>query len=175
MASIKDLSKALRRPIGTLIALSHDNDPFYLGAARQRDAEWFAALYREHGFRRGVHLRRIHYRFVSQETPIELPTGGAYLNTENCWVALCEAAKSARYAGLVDINDFADQRNPEPIEYLPDVPDRPQIHASSGGLCGLEIPTEITNPGLIDHRRLRMPDALSRRDLGREVDRKRYS
>ena len=147
--AIKDLSSALRRPIATLIALSHDNDPFYLGVARQRDAEWFAALYAEHGFRRGVHLRRIHYRFVSQETPIELPTGGAYLNTENCWVALCEAAKSARYAGLVDINDFADQRNPEPIEYLPDVPDRPQIHASNGGLCGLEIPTQITNPWLM--------------------------
>jgi hypothetical protein len=61
VAAIQDLGKALRRAFGSLIALSHDDDPFYLTSANLRDTESFTGLHRDHGFRVDVHLRRIHY------------------------------------------------------------------------------------------------------------------
>jgi hypothetical protein len=143
--AIQDLATAHERPLATLLALKCKNDPFYLGEARWRDAEWFAALYREHGFGRGVHLRRIHYRLVSQERPIQLPLGGDYINTMECWGAHCAAAKDARYARLVDANDFIDQRNPEADVRLPDVVDNePEIYAFEG--LHIEIPDTLPNP-----------------------------
>jgi hypothetical protein len=115
--ALRDLSATLDRPIKTLV-LNDDTDPFYIGESRMRDAEWFAHLYREYGFGRGVHIRRIHYRIVSQREPIQLPGGGDYVNTVACSKILGEAASSARYAGLVGIEDFEDRRNPAPTLFL---------------------------------------------------------
>jgi hypothetical protein len=42
LRAIRDLAKALNRPIETLIVL--ENDPFYVTETKQREAEWFAAL-----------------------------------------------------------------------------------------------------------------------------------
>jgi hypothetical protein len=68
---IKALKKELHRNITDLLALSPVNDPFYAGSPASREkAEWFLALWEQFGFTRGVHLRRIHYRIVSVETPI---------------------------------------------------------------------------------------------------------
>jgi hypothetical protein len=101
----------------------------------------------KHGFRPGVHLRRIHYRFVSQETPIKLPDGGEYLNTVQCWQKLCVAATAARYAQLVPLDDFVDQRNPEPALYLPGRGREPEQFVVPG-MLEVEIPENIPAPRL---------------------------
>jgi rubrerythrin len=137
--AIRNLSVELDRPIGTLIVLSGDNDPFYVREARMRAAEWFAALYREYGFGRGIHIRRIHYRIVSQREPVKLPDGSDYENTTECSKALGAAASSARYAGLVDAKDFDDRRNPEPTLLLPEQVAEPLIEVVGGGLTDFDI------------------------------------
>jgi hypothetical protein len=146
-AKIQELARKLKRPVETLIAMGASNDPFYFPPHRIRNAEWFAALYQEHGFGLGVHLRRIHYRLVSQQEPVQMPTGEDYVNTSACFVALCNAASGARYLGLVDINDFIDQRNPSADLRLPGAVEEPDIFASSGTL-EIDIPDDFRKPRL---------------------------
>jgi len=62
-----------------LCALTPDNDPFHCGRPRDwKWAEWFAALWNEHGPAEGVrhHLSRFHYRLFTQD-PV-LPDGAIY-------------------------------------------------------------------------------------------------
>jgi len=108
------LAETLARPLHSVMVLSPGADPFHCGTAvHKRDAEWFAALWREH-MDRGGHLRRLHYRLVSQAAPILLPSGEPYRNTINCWTTLKMAGKWARYLGLVDADDVDDRRSPPP-------------------------------------------------------------
>lgn len=103
-----------------LIALAPGNDPFYCGQpAQQKEAEWFACLFDRFDFPAGVHLRRVHYKLVSQEEPVLMTNGKAYENTEPCWKRLAQASKPARYLGLVDMDAFDDRRNPAPIVFEP--------------------------------------------------------
>jgi hypothetical protein len=68
---IRALSKRLGRPMTTLLALSDDNDPLFATRdSRRRAAEWFADLYKRLRFGAGVHIRRVHYKLLSQEAPI---------------------------------------------------------------------------------------------------------
>jgi hypothetical protein len=129
--AIRDLSATLGRPIKTLV-LNEGTDPFYIGEYRLRQAEWFAALYREHGFARGVHIRRVHYLLVSQPEPVQLPDGCDYVNTDECSEALGKAAGAARFAGLVDAEDFIDRRNPAPMLFLPAPVDDPFVSGVEG-------------------------------------------
>jgi hypothetical protein len=94
-------------------------------AGRKEEAEWFAEQYRQFGFGVGTHLRRIHYRLISQAAPILLPDGRKYENTQRCWKILCEASRDARYLDLVDIDDFVDRRNRESNINLVDRHGRP--------------------------------------------------
>lgn len=156
--AIRDLALALNRPIGTLIALARQNDPFYLGELRMRDAEWFAALYREYGFGRGVHIRRIHYRLVSQRGAVQLPGGGYYVNTRDCQDTLGEAACSARYAGLVDPKDFDDRRNPEPMLFLAERVDEPSVSIIGESIDDFDM---LYSAGLrVELPRFVVPDSL---------------
>ena len=136
--AIQDLAGELGRPIGTLLALVCANDPFYLSEGRLRDAEWFASIYGNCGFGSGVHLRRIHYRLISTTAPILLPSGEAYENTERHWNFLCAAAKGARYAELVPIEDFVDRRNPRPTVRLADMPAPPTFQVWQPGSSSLD-------------------------------------
>ena len=62
--------------VNELIALAPQNDPFYTGAPAELDkAKWFADLWQRFGFRQGVHLRRVHYRIVSEPTVPTMPNG----------------------------------------------------------------------------------------------------
>ena len=71
---IKALAKARGCRVPDLIALAPQNDPFYCGSAGQRGlAEWFAGAWVRFGYTAGVHLRRIHYRMISQDPPLLLP------------------------------------------------------------------------------------------------------
>src|SRR5829696_3432470 len=115
---LKELSKDTGRPASTLIVLSAQNDPFYIGPAQQAAAQWFAGLWRDHGIAKGHHLRRIHYRLVSQEAPVLMLNGTPYENTEACWKALCNASADARHLGLVPASALVDRRNAEPLIYL---------------------------------------------------------
>ena len=132
---IKKLAKELRCRVPDLIALAPQNDPFYIGRDSQlRLAEWFRGLWDRFGYVSGVHLRRVHYRIISQAQPVLLPNGKPYENTLNCWDELDKASKYARYLGLVDPGAFVDRRNAEPLifteELLPSSPDI-EIHTAT--------------------------------------------
>jgi hypothetical protein len=115
-AYLKRLSKQLGRSMPDLVVLKTDNDPFYADVpARRERAEWFADLWQQFGFGTGTHVRRVHYRIVSQSTPVILPTGKRYLNTDYCAKQLIWAARDARILGLVDSENFIDQRNGETV------------------------------------------------------------
>lgn len=119
-AFIKKMARELGCRVTDLIVLAPQNDPFYVGTPSDRTlGEWFAELWQGFGYTAGVHLRRVHYRLVSQDPPILTPNGLPYENTENCWDVLGRASKAARYLGLVDAADFDDRRNREPILYAP--------------------------------------------------------
>jgi hypothetical protein len=97
-----------------LIALAPQNDPFYMGTPKDvAQAEWFANVWYQAGYSSGVHLRRVHYWCVSQGD-FKCHDGKAYENTDSAWKYLCQASKAARYLGLVDIKDVADNKNPTP-------------------------------------------------------------
>jgi hypothetical protein len=97
------------------------HDPFYVGRPAQRaTAEWFASLWERFGFKRGTHLRRVHYALVSQDPPPSLPDGTAYLNTKTAWKTLGKASKAARYLGLVPLDVFEDRRNPPVMIFAPE-------------------------------------------------------
>jgi hypothetical protein len=118
--SIKAVAKALGRAADSLYVLSAQNDPFYIAPASQRDAEWFAELWERFDIQRGAHLRRIHYRLISQATQVRMPDGKAYVNTFQCWQDLCQASAYARHLGLVPVDALVDRRNNEPLIYLPE-------------------------------------------------------
>lgn len=112
--SIKELARERGVTAQSLLALHDENDPFYCGRPSMvQDAEWFADLWKRFGFADGVHLRRIHYRIVS-EGGLMMRNGEVYENTERCWDKLGVASKAARYLDLVDPAAFVDRRSPDP-------------------------------------------------------------
>jgi len=119
--TIKEMAKEQGISVTDLCALAAKNDPFYTGRPSEvAAAEWFAELWAQFGYRTGVHLRRVHYQIVSQDTPITYPhrdyaDGKPYENTQGDWGYLCEAGKYARYLGLVSPEAFEDRRNPDAI------------------------------------------------------------
>jgi hypothetical protein len=91
--SLKAMAKSIGRPVKNLLALAPINDPFYAGVgARRRDAEWFAAIWADHGAA-GFHLRRLHYRLISSTALIRKPDGSAYQNTDDANIIIVHAGK----------------------------------------------------------------------------------
>jgi len=130
--TIKREAKERGTRVTDMIALAPQNDPFYVGTPGDVEiAEWFAGIWHQFGFTEGVHLRRVHYQIVSQETPLLLPNGTPYENTEKCWDALGMAAKAARYLGRVHPAAFVDRRNPEPLIYMPDAIEAPWLYITN--------------------------------------------
>ncbi len=114
-AEAKQLAKGLGVRVQDVAALAKDNDPFLCGSPRQqREAEWFAALWRKHQFRRGIHLRAIHYILLSQrgEQKVQWPEGDAYENRDSHYQRMSLASRYARILGLVDPTALEDHRNP---------------------------------------------------------------
>ena len=132
--SLKAMAKNIGRPDKNLLALSLTNDPFYAGvSARRRDAEWFAAIWADHGAT-GSHLRRLHYQLISSGAVIRKPDGSTYQNTNADWACLVTASLSARYLDLVPFDCLGDRRNDEPMIFAGNLyadPDR-EIEASCG-------------------------------------------
>jgi hypothetical protein len=142
---VREISKALNRPIETLLALARQNDPFFAGCtpASRHSADWFAEQYVAYAFTRGVHLRRIHYVLVSHA--VAMADGTPYLNTQECWEKLVSASKPARYLGLVPVDDFSDKRAPEPMIGAPEPTERvePCVYASCGDALDISLPEAL--------------------------------
>jgi hypothetical protein len=152
---LKALAAALNRRLESMHALAGANDPFMAGLpSRRRAAEWFTALWRRLRFQSGMHVRRIHYALVSQAKPVRCPDGTDYENTERCWIVLKEAARDARFLGLIPTGAIVDRRNPDPvINRIDEADSTAVIHATGGVLIGstfnIERDTSLALPELI--------------------------
>jgi hypothetical protein len=125
---LKQEAKERGVPVGDLMALSPSNDPFYAGTPGDvKLARWFRNLWQRFGYISGVHIRRMHYQIISQDPPVALPDGTPYENTERCWDKLNQAAKQARYLGMVKATAFVDRRNPPPTVYMAELPPDPTV------------------------------------------------
>jgi hypothetical protein len=113
--AIRALSIELGRPAKTLIALSSEADPFYVIPAQiWVDLDWESVAENSPD---GVHLRRLHYRLVS-EPPASRPfkdVGRAYENTFLDWQDFAVASRDARHLELVDEALFTDRRAGLPV------------------------------------------------------------
>ena len=146
--TIKVLAKQVKRPVNELIALSPQNDPFYVGTERDKSlGAWFRDLWHEFGYSTGVHIRRMHYAIVSQNPPVKFPNGKPYENTLECWGELGNAAKSARYLEYVDPAAFVDRRNDDPIDSTWGV--AKQVQAENAEIFPIyDSPGDISMPDL---------------------------
>lgn len=114
---IKEMAKEERVSVKDYLVLSPNNDPFYVGSKGQMEkADWFDDVYSLMDRPRECHIRRVHYWLVSQKPRYRKPDGSEYLNTPNDWGFLTMAAKYARYAELIPIENIVDRRNPPAIE-----------------------------------------------------------
>jgi hypothetical protein len=129
---LQDFSKALRRPVSTLYVMDAWADPFYVGDIRAKGAKWFARIWHDLGIPLGYHYRRIHYKMISQDTPIPFWRGGNYENTEKHWNELNIAARDAVALGLIPLDAFVDRRNPEPMIYLQESRDGQVVPVTGG-------------------------------------------
>jgi len=139
---IKALAKEQGCTVLDLIALAPQNDPFYCGTQGDIiNGNWFFDLWQTYGFGTGVHLRRVHYRIISQEKPVPMPNGKPYENTLGCWKFLEAASKAARYLDLVPITDFVDRRNPDAQIYASWPTEAPSIYVDDPAYFGaVELP-----------------------------------
>jgi hypothetical protein len=122
--------KALAKRLGNLKLDSLEvlkRDPFTAGSdggnshaeGRLSGANWYAEQVHEQlEIPPGAHMRRIHYRLVSQDQPILTLGGEPYENTERCEGVLERTSLDARYLGLVP--QLVDRRNPAPVINLDD-------------------------------------------------------
>ncbi len=132
---IKELAKELGRPPYTLVVLNPQNDPFWIMPSRERDAKWFKKIWQGFHCQPGRHVRRIHYMLVSQDPPVKMPPDDKdYLNTTACAQFLSEAARDARYLGLIGLRDVIDQRNAEADIHLSKDEETSAAIDTTGGL-----------------------------------------
>lgn len=130
--TIKQIAKEQGVKVDELIALSRQNDPFYMGKpADAKWGKWFADIFDEYGYGHGVHLRRVHYAITMQEIDVLMPDGKPYHNTDKCWDKITSAGKFARYLGLVDAGLFVDKRTLDPTEYSTYYDDEPEVEILS--------------------------------------------
>jgi hypothetical protein len=124
---VKELKKALAKQgvkvnIPDLLGLSRTNDPFYFGSKADKvSSKWIAKKLDEVGLLHtpGIHIRKPHYQFISQPKQVKLWDDKTdYLNDKNSWAALNRASRAARYLGTVDVENFEDRRNPDPIIFV---------------------------------------------------------
>jgi hypothetical protein len=112
-ADLIRLSGERRRRLETLYALSDGTDPHMADTPSRRIlAEWIADIFTQMAFPGPVHIRAIHYRLISLETPEIMPDGQAYENTTDCFGTLCYAVRDARYLGLIKAEAIIDRKNP---------------------------------------------------------------
>jgi hypothetical protein len=145
--SLKELARALGRPVKTLYALSHSNDPFFVAPARQRAAEWFAEVW--HGLDIGrAHYRRIYYRLISLAEPVLMANGQPFIGSHKCWADLNVMARDAAYLGLVPPEAYEDRRNAEPLIMQEGLPTPASCHVENDELVVARIDERLYMPRL---------------------------
>jgi len=131
--AIKQHAKENGQRVNDLIVLAPQNDPFYAGTPGDWEmARWFAGLWNAFYDGNSMHVRRVHYKIISQESPVLMPNGLPYENTERCWDFLNQASKMARYLRLVDPGAFNDRRNPDAMVFTEYRNYHPQVRARLG-------------------------------------------
>jgi hypothetical protein len=115
-ADLFALAAKLRRRQESLYTLGSPNDPWMADADfRSKHAYWVADIFERFEIQSRIHARYIHYRLVSQETPILQVDDTPYVNSVDCFNRLCDAIRDARYLDLISTEVIIDRRNPEPI------------------------------------------------------------
>jgi hypothetical protein len=116
-ADLIALGRKMRRRLDTLYTLSGGSDPFMADVDYRADrAHWAADIFKRFEIKTRIHAREVHYRMISQKTPILQVNGKPYINDEDdvCFNLLCNAIKDARYLDLISTDVIVDRRNPEP-------------------------------------------------------------
>jgi hypothetical protein len=146
---IKDLAVHLRRRLPTLIVMNDGTDPWFAGLESRREkAEWFADLWNNRfKIQSKIHTRAIHYKLISQNTPVLMPNGEPYENTVRCQAMLNDAVRDARYLNLIQANLVIDRRNPAPrINFEPEEDTEAEVHIFSGEIEQAEFGTDYKAP-----------------------------
>ena len=134
--------------VENLLVLSEGKDP-YTSWRRRRDAEVFAKL-----FERFVapdakrHLRGLFYRCVMIPNTATWPNGKSLINTYANWVKFQNAAKAARWLGLVPFEQIIDARNDEAKIYVPGEL-LVETGVSSGAGCDIPAKAAAVMPGFL--------------------------
>jgi hypothetical protein len=145
-SNLKRLAKEFGVPLNDLLVLAPANDPFNCGGPEQiRQAEWFATVWDQFMGKNRGHLRKCHYKLVSQPTPILKPDGTPYQNTEADWQRLQTWSKFARYLGAIDPEQIIDQRNPEPNLFAHDPVEAEEPNWSIEDWSGFYLPSISEN------------------------------
>jgi hypothetical protein len=107
----------MRRRLDTLYTMGSPNDPWMVNQdSRSKHAYWVAEIFERFGITQSViHVRQLHYRLVSQETPVLQVDGTPYVNSGDCYNRLCDSIRDARYLDLISTDVIVDRRNPQPI------------------------------------------------------------
>jgi len=109
---MKEAAKNTKIPVKELLALTPQNDPFYVGSKGDIVAGlWAFDIWQRMGSPKVVHIRRMHYWLVSQADRRK-PNDEQYENTIKDWGYLMYASKCARYLELIPFSAFVDRRNP---------------------------------------------------------------
>jgi hypothetical protein len=148
---IRTLAKQIRTPTKDLLALTPNNDPFYVDVAfRKTAAQWFVGLRNQIDFGHRFHIRRAHYKIISQSTPILKPDGAHYENTDADWNFLLQASRDARYLELIDPESVIDNRNPTAIINATfETETDPSVEIIGGELGEMLLPAKLELPELV--------------------------
>jgi hypothetical protein len=148
---IRTLAKQIGTPAKDLLALTPNNDPFYVDVAfRRTAAEWFVGLREQIDFGHRFHIRRAHYKIISQSTPILKPDGSNYENTDGDWSFLLQASRDARYLELIDPESVIDNRNPSAIINATfEAENMPTVEVIGGELGEMVLPAKLDLPELM--------------------------
>jgi hypothetical protein len=148
---IRALAKEMKAPPRDLLALADRNDPFYADISfRKVSAQWFVDVRNQIDFGHRFHIRRAHYKIISQPVPVLKPDGQPYENTHYDWRFLAEASRDARYLGLIDPVSVVDNRNPEAtINAAFEPSTSPSVEVIGDALYEMELPETLDLPELI--------------------------
>jgi hypothetical protein len=141
-SNLKQLAEEFGVRLHELLVLAPANDPFNCGGPEQiKQAKWFATVWDQFMGKNRGHLRKCHYKLVSQPTPILKPDGTPYQNTEADWQRLQTWSKYARYLGAIDPEQIIDQRNPEPHLFAHDPVEAEEPNWSIEDWSGFDLPS----------------------------------
>jgi hypothetical protein len=148
---MRALAREIQVSARDLLAMADFNDPFYTGVPyRVANARWFANLGERIDFGHRFHIRRVHYKLVSQSPPIRKPNGENYENTDQDWDLLLRASRDARYLGLIDPEQVVDSRNPAAtINAVLGPALSPSIEVMNLELYEMDLPEQLDLPELL--------------------------